>query len=89
MTELFQKEAVFYRYFITLSDSEKRQIAKNFTKTQTLGISQIILNAIQGTFKIRKDDLPELKRFRLDLYEIADRKSALQRKRVLIAKRVK
>lgn len=89
MTDTLKKESAFLRYFISLKDSEKRQIAKHFTKTQTLAISQIVLNAIKGTFKIQKNDLPDLKRFRLDLYEIADKKTALQRKRSLVGKRIK
>lgn len=89
MTHVLKKEAQFLNYFIKLGDSEKRVIAKHLTKSQIAAISQILLNGIKGSFKIDKSNLPELKRYRVSLYTIADKKTSLQQKRNLISRRIR
>jgi len=89
MTDLLKKEAPFLRYFVQLSDNEKKSIAKHFTKSQLAAISQILFNAIKGTFKIDKSILPELKRYRTSLYNIAEKKTTLEKKKRLISRRIR
>lgn len=89
MTDILKKEAQFLFYFIKLTDNEKKAIAKHLTKSQVLAISQIILNGIKGSFKIANSDLPELKRFRTSLYNISEKKTSIQQKRNLIARRIR
>ena len=88
MTDILKRESQFLHYFIKLTDSEKRSIAKHLTKSQTIAISQILLNAIKGSFKIDKSKLSELKRYKTSLYIIADKKTSLQQKRNLISRRI-
>ena len=84
-----KKETLFLRYFIKLSNSEKKEIVKNLTKSQINAISAIIYNAIKNTFKIKTSDLDELKKYRSSLYAIVNKKTALKRKRSLISRRIK
>ena len=89
MINRLKKEAQFLHYFIKLTDSEKRTIAKHLTNSQVTAISQILFNAIKGSFKIHKSNLLELKRYRTSLYNIADKKTPLQQKRNLILRRIR
>ena len=89
MNSVLKKESPFLRYFVKLSESEKRAISKHLTKSQTTAISQILFNAIKGSFKIDKSKLLELKRCRTTLYIIADKKTPLQQKRKLISRRIR
>lgn len=88
MTDVLKKELQFLHYFVKLNDSEKRSIVKNLTKSQTKAISQILLNAIKGSFKIDKSKLKDLKRYKISLYKVADKKTSLQQKRNLISRRI-
>lgn len=88
MTQILKKEAPFLHYFIKLGDADKRNIAKHLTKSQITAISQVLLNGIKGSFKIDKISLPELKRYKVSLYAIADKKTALKRKQNLISRRI-
>lgn len=89
MTDVLKKEAPFLQYFVKLSDSEKKSISKHLTKSQTSAISQILFNAIKGTFQLNKSQISELKRYRTSLYTIADKKTSLQLKRNLVSRRIR
>lgn len=89
MTDLLKKEAPFLRYFVQLTDAEKKSVAKHLTKSQLTAISQILYNAIKGRFKIVKSALPELKRNRTSLYKIAEKKTSLGQKKSLISRRIR
>lgn len=86
MTDGLKKETLFLHYFVKLSDKEKKSAAKQLTKSQTTAISQVIYNAIKGTFKIDKAKLSEIKRHRTALYNIADKKTPFVQKRNIISR---
>lgn len=88
MTDVLKKEAPFLQYFVKLNDKERRDIAKHMTKSQTIAISQIVYNAIKGSFKIDKSKLSELKKYRTALYNIAEKKTSFQQKRNIISRRI-
>lgn len=87
MMDILKKEAQFLHYFIKLADSEKVTIAKHLTNSQITAISQILFNAIKGSFKIAKSNLLEWKRYRTSPYNNADKKTPFQQKRNLIARK--
>lgn len=86
--DILKKEVDFLRYFIKLNESEKKDIAKHLTRSQTTAISQILLNGIKGSFKITKSKINVLRKHKSALYKIAEKHMSLQKKRILISKRI-
>ena len=88
MMDLLKRQVDFIRYLVKLNESERKEIAKHLTTSQAKAISQIVFNCIKGSFKIKKSKLEDLKKHKLSLYKIADKKISLKEKRTLISKRI-
>lgn len=89
MKDILKKEALFLHYIVTLKEKDIKSILKTSNRSQINAISGIVFNVIRKTLELKPSVVKELKPYKKSLYLIADKKTSLNRKRNLIARRVK